>query len=109
MKPVAWQWLDTATFKARLPERAVLTEWRPLYANTLDEATRYIAAMQKRLDEEQIVASHSKRLAMELECLLLDSNSSSFWNSAHEALRQYQEDLDRIYRVDAEENNKDDA
>lgn len=31
-EPVAWQWLDTSTFRARLHERAVLAEWRPLYA-----------------------------------------------------------------------------
>ena len=30
--PVAWQWLDTSTFRRTLPERAVAEEWFPLFA-----------------------------------------------------------------------------
>jgi hypothetical protein len=47
------------------------------------------------------IAAHAKRLALELECLLLSCNdtaaTSRWWSSAHEALQQYQDDLDRLY------------
>lgn len=31
-EPVAWQWLDTSTFRKRLPSNAEPGAWRPLYA-----------------------------------------------------------------------------
>jgi len=31
-EPVAWQWLDTATFREKIPPTAVVAHWRPLYA-----------------------------------------------------------------------------
>ena len=31
MKPVAWQWLDTANFRKKLPKHANKCEWKPLY------------------------------------------------------------------------------
>ena len=31
MKPVAWQWLDTANFRKKLSENANKDEWKPLY------------------------------------------------------------------------------
>jgi hypothetical protein len=31
-EPVAWQWLDTATFRERIPPTAVAAHWRPLFA-----------------------------------------------------------------------------
>ena len=30
-KPVAWQWLDTTNFRAKLPADANKSEWHPLY------------------------------------------------------------------------------
>lgn len=30
--PVAWQWLNTGTFRKKLPENAERSAWRPLYA-----------------------------------------------------------------------------
>jgi hypothetical protein len=48
-----------------------------------------------------VVASHAKRLALELECLLLSCNDSAavskWWDSAHEALDAYRADIDRLY------------
>ncbi len=41
------------------------------------------------------VAAHAKRLALELECVLL--NPTEFWGSAHEALSAYQAAVDRLY------------
>lgn len=32
VKPVAWQWLNTGTFRKRLPKTAVAENWTPLYA-----------------------------------------------------------------------------
>jgi hypothetical protein len=50
---------------------------------------------------DAIVAGHAKRLALELECLLLSCNDtaavSKWWDSAHEALEQYRADIDRLY------------
>ena len=49
------------------------------------------------------IAAHAKRLALELECLLLDANHpavSRWWDSAHEALDQYRADIDRLYPQD---------
>ena len=50
--------------------------------------------------DNSVVASHAKRLAMELECLLLDSASSNWWASGNEALEHYRSDLDRLYPQD---------
>lgn len=46
------------------------------------------------------VAAHAKRLALELECLLLScdtATATNWWTSAHEALANYQADIDRLY------------
>jgi hypothetical protein len=47
------------------------------------------------------LASHAKRLALELECLLMDTKDmaavSRWWNSAHEALEQFQADVRRLF------------
>lgn len=54
-----------------------------------------------RLRKEEIIASHAKRLALELECLLLSCEEtavvSKWWASAHMALGEYQDDIDRLY------------
>lgn len=51
---------------------------------------------------DAIVASHAKRLALELECLLIDCKDtaavSKWWDSAHEALDAYRADIDRLYQ-----------
>jgi hypothetical protein len=31
-EPVAWQWLNTANFRKKLPADAIKSEWNPLYA-----------------------------------------------------------------------------
>jgi len=31
VKPVAWMWLNTGTFRKRLPKTAVAEHWNPLY------------------------------------------------------------------------------
>ena len=31
VKPVAWQWLNTGTFRKRLPKTAAAEHWNPLY------------------------------------------------------------------------------
>ncbi len=50
---------------------------------------------------DAIVAGHAKRLALELECLLLSCKDtaavSKWWESAHEALEIYRADIDRLY------------
>lgn len=56
--------------------------------------------------KEAELAGYAKRLALELECLLTSTRDtaiqSRWWDSAHEALGQYQEAVDRLYRDDGE-------
>lgn len=50
------------------------------------------------------IAAHAKRLALELECLLLSCEetyaTSKWWASAHQALGEYQDDVERLYPQD---------
>lgn len=74
----------------------------PLTRYTLDNLTCSAAAAElRRLHAESAIAAHAKRLALELECLLLSCNDtaavSKWWNSAHEALEAYQAEVDRVY------------
>jgi hypothetical protein len=52
------------------------------------------------LREEQI-AAHAKRLALELECLLLSCNNASVaakhWSQAHDALHDYNKTIAEVY------------
>jgi hypothetical protein len=51
--------------------------------------------------KDRQVASHAKRLALELECLLTSTRDTAaqarWWESAHEALDQYRAALDELY------------
>lgn len=55
----------------------------------------------KRLRKEEIIASHAKRLALELEGMLLEcedtSATSKWWNSAYQAIHNFHDDIDRLY------------
>lgn len=57
-------------------------------------------------EKEVELAGHAKRLALELECLLTSTRDSAiqsrWWDSAMEALGQYQDAVDRLYRRDGE-------
>lgn len=52
------------------------------------------------LYKDREIASHAKRLALELECLLLDCKDSVWWKSGHEALDNYQKAVDTLYPQD---------
>lgn len=56
------------------------------------------------LEKDAQIAAHAKRLALELECLLLSCEEtavvSKWWASAHQALGEYQDDIDRLYPQD---------
>lgn len=58
----------------------------------------------KELLKEAEVAAHAKKLALALECLLLSCEEtavvSKWWASAHMALGEYQDDIDRLYPQD---------
>ncbi len=76
---------------------SVLEGWP--HSVSVEPALQAAAELRRLYGEEQI-AAHAKRLALELECLLLDANHpavSRWWNSAHEALDQYRADVDRLY------------
>ena len=57
-------------------------------------------------EKEVELAGHAKRLALELEGLLTSTRDtaaqSRWWDSAMEALGQYQDAVDRLYRDDGE-------
>lgn len=59
------------------------------------------AALFESLIKEAQIASHAKRLALELESLLLATHDteavSTWWQSAYQAMHNYQDDVDRLY------------
>ena len=62
------------------------------------------AALLESLIKEAQIASHAKRLALELESLLLATHDteavSTWWQSAYQAMHNYQDDVDRLYPQD---------
>lgn len=71
---------------------------------------RVIAALRARLAQpeqpsaDEIIASHAKRLALELEGVLLEcedtSASSKWWGSAYQAIHNFHDDVDWLYPQD---------
>lgn len=74
--------------------------WFPI-PRSAEAATVIPRSRLAALLKEERVAAHAKRLALELECLLLSCNdtaaTSRWWDTAHDALANYQADLDRLY------------
>jgi hypothetical protein len=62
------------------------------------------AALFESLIKEAQIAAHAKRLALELESLLLATHDteavSTWWQSAYQAMHNYQDDVDRLYPQD---------
>lgn len=58
----------------------------------------------KQLLADHEIAAHAKKLALALECLLLSCEEtavvSKWWATAHMALGEYQDDIDRLYPQD---------
>jgi hypothetical protein len=79
--------------------------WFPIPRN-IPHAVVIASDKLKALDAEARIAAHAKRLALELECLLLDTEDtavvSKWWDSANEALAAYQAEVDAVYRTDSE-------
>ena len=77
-----------------------------VYGMILVLAIRLVLKMRAPVEQsaDAQIAAHAKRLALELECLLLDTKDtaavSKWWDSANEALAQYQADIDRLYPQD---------
>ena len=76
---------------------------------TEEDVARYLGyttppAAQPATAADTQIAAHAKRLALELECLLLSCEEtavvSKWWASAHQALCEYQDDIDRLYPQD---------
>ena len=74
-----------------------MSNWFPIPRNA-ESATVIPRSRLVALEKDAQIAAHAKRLALELECLLL--NPTAFWASAHEALEQYRADIDRLYPQD---------
>ena len=70
----------------------------------INQYTSVLKSDYKALLADREVAAHAKRLALELECLLLSCEEtyavSKWWASAHMALKEYQDDIDRLYPQD---------
>jgi hypothetical protein len=63
-----------------------------------------IKALRERLAQpspDEVIASHAKRLALELEGVLLEchdtSATSKWWNSAYQAIHNFHDDIDWLY------------
>ena len=73
----------------------------------MNDINQYARVHKDTLEEffkAQKIAAHAKRLALELECLLLSCEEtavvSKWWASAHQALGEYQDEMDRLYPQD---------
>lgn len=59
-----------------------------------------IEKMKQVLEKEEQIAAHAKRLALELDRILLETHASAattWWQSAYQAIHNYQDDVDRLY------------
>lgn len=60
-EPVAWQWLDTAHFRKKIPPDATPSDWRPLYTAPLqrpaEPAQTLVTALKDLL--VNLIAAHS--------------------------------------------------
>ena len=85
-----------------------LREWlQHAYEECLDQAVylrRAIAEIDKQGDQpspDEIIAGHAKRLALDLECMLLASDPgvavNRWWAEAQTSLDNYKTDIDRLY------------
>lgn len=58
--------------------------------------------LERQLVMQETIANHAKRLALELECLLSDHAMipaiSRWFESATDALQEYQEAIDQVYQ-----------
>ncbi len=95
------------------PKCAHKAPYTPIKAKTLaEEAERITKQARAALSHpnpesgpeasaDAEIASHAKRLALELECLLLSCGDTAavtkWWDSAHEALEKYRAAIDRLY------------
>ena len=65
------------------------------------EHVETLVAKIEELEKEAAIASHAKRLALELECLILDHGDmaavSKWWITALEALDAYKQECDAQY------------
>lgn len=75
------------------------------YAREVEELVRHQACSAAQdgpsVQGEVRIAAHAKRLALELECLLLSTKDSAalsrWWDTAMEALGAYQAEVDAVY------------
>lgn len=70
----------------------------------INQYTYVLREEHKALLKDREIAAHAKKLALALECLLLSCEETSvvskWWASAHMALGEYQDDVDRLYPQD---------
>ena len=70
----------------------------------INQYTSILRTEYKALLADREIAAHAKKLALALECLLLSCEEtavvSKWWASAHMALGEYQDDIDRLYPQD---------
>ena len=88
-----------------------LREWlQHALEECLDQAVylrRAIAEIDKQSSQpspDEIIAAHAKRLAMDLECMLLANDPgvavNRWWAEAQTSLDSYKTDIDRLYPQD---------
>lgn len=85
-----------------LKEAAPLQEQgQSCYCPNCEALSKQLATQESVASANAQIAAHAKRLALDLECLLLSCKESAavskWWASAHQALGQYQDDIERLY------------
>ena len=80
-----------------------MSNWFPI-PRSAESATVIPRSRLVTLEKEEQIASHAKRLALELECILLATHdteaATTWWQSAYQAMHNYQDDVDRLYPQD---------
>ena len=100
-----WQNLTDAEHMQLAEEWGCMSADWVFYAAAIERKVKEKqAAWLESLIKESQIASHAKRLALELESLLLATHDteavSTWWQSAYQAMHNYQDDVDRFYPQD---------
>lgn len=87
-----------------LRERLAQPEFDSALQSAAMTQTAAKLAQPEQPTADEIIASHAKRLALELEGVLLEceetSATSKWWGSAYQAIHNFHDDVDRLYPQD---------
>lgn len=77
IKPVAWRWLDTCTFRKSIPKTATAGDWNPLYdQSAIDTLTNQISELKTMLS---IAEFQRKEMQAERDAAVADAYQWQRW------------------------------